>query len=86
MRTTVDIDDDLLEKLKSEAGRSRSSLRATVNRVLRAWVECFRPEKVGYRTPTFSMGFPPLASTDKALQLAAALDDDEVARKLELRK
>lgn len=88
MRTTLNLDDDLVQKLKREAGRSRTSLTATVNRVLRDAMERLQPDAVRhpYRCPTFSMGFPPVANLDKALQLAASLGDDEVVHKLGLHK
>lgn len=36
MRTTLTLDDDVADKLKREAARSGTSLRATVNQTLRA--------------------------------------------------
>ncbi len=39
-----------------------------------------------YRLKTYQMGFRPEASLDKALAMAAALEDEEIARKLSLRK
>ena len=39
-----------------------------------------------YRLKTFRMGFRPEAGLDKALSLAASLEDEETARKLSLRK
>jgi hypothetical protein len=88
MRTTLNIDDDLLERLRQEAGRSRASFRATVNHALRLGLERLRPVKARppYQCPTFSMGFPPLANLDKAHQLAALLEDEEIVRKLAVRK
>ena len=39
-----------------------------------------------FRTPVFNMGFDPAIRWDKALSLANALEDDELARKLATRK
>jgi len=39
-----------------------------------------------YRQKTFRMGFNPEVCLDKALSLASALEDEEIARKLSLRK
>jgi hypothetical protein len=88
MRTTLSIDDDLLERLKREADRTGTSLRAMVNHMLRLGMERMHPETVAtpYQCPTFSMGFPPRDNLDKALQLAAALEDEESVHKLLLRK
>lgn len=41
-----------------------------------------RPKRKPYRLTTHRMGFPPSLNLDKALQIAAALDDDETVRKL----
>ena len=40
----------------------------------------------GYRNPTFNMGFDPTVPWDKALQISAALEDDELIRRLAARK
>lgn len=88
MRTTLNVDDDLLQRLRREAERSGTPFRATLNRVLRLGLERVQPEspQPPYRCPTFSMGFPPLSNLDKALQLAAQLEDEEIQHKLSLRK
>ena len=39
-----------------------------------------------YRQRTFPMGFRPEVALDKALAMAAALEDEEIARKLSLLK
>jgi len=88
MRTTLNVDDDLLRRLRRESERSRTSFRETVNRVLRLGLERIQPPegRPAYRCPTFSMGFPPHAAQDKALQLAVLLEDEETLRELGLRK
>lgn len=88
MRTTINIDDELLRRLKRQAQRENSTLGATMNRVLQAGLERMHPSSArpAYQCPTFSMGFPPLPNLDKALQLASMLEDEEVLHKLSLRK
>lgn len=39
-----------------------------------------------YRAATFALGQPLLPSLDKSLAIASALEDEEIARKLQLRK
>jgi hypothetical protein len=58
-----------------------------VNRALRAGLASLErpPDREPYRTPTASMGSPAMG-LDKALRLAGELEDEEVARKVELRK
>ncbi|MCC7179690.1 MAG: DUF2191 domain-containing protein [Acidobacteria bacterium] len=86
MRTTVTIADDLLERLKREARRSRRPLRAVVDEALRLGVDRLNPpaRRRPFRQRTFRMGYPPGTQLDKALQLAARLEDEEFARKLAL--
>jgi hypothetical protein len=87
MRTTLHIDDDILQELKREATRARAPLRDTVNRVLRLGLERLRPASaVPYRCRTFAMGFPPSSNLDKALELANLLEDEETVRKQTGRK
>jgi hypothetical protein len=87
MRTTIDIDADILRRLREEAERGGIPLRTAVDRVLRAGLERIqpRPERPRYTSPTFHMGAAAVP-LDKALQLAAELEDEEVLRKLARRK
>jgi len=87
VRTTINIEDDLLLKLKREAARSRMSLTDAVNRALRRGVEGLHPEseRKPYREKVYAMGVPSV-NLDKALQLAALLEDEETIRKLGLGK
>ncbi len=88
MRTTINIDDALLEKARRLAERSGSSFRSTLNRVLQAGLDKLdpRPRREQYRPTAYSMGFPPAANMDKALDLASLLEDEESVRKLLLKK
>lgn len=85
MRTTVDIDDDLLQRLRDEAHRTRVPFKALLNQVLRRGIETPARRKAPCRTPTFDMG-EPARPIEKALALADALEEEEIARKLSLRK
>jgi len=88
MRTTVNIDDELLHRLRRAAGRRRTPFRETLDRALRLGLDLMEPEppRERYRARTYRMGFPPRLDLNKALQIAAALEHEETARKLELRK
>jgi hypothetical protein len=85
MRTTLRIDDDLLSELKQLADSEDLPLTDLVNRVLRQGLTTKPAKRRAYREKTFSMGQPKV-DLDKALSLAASLEDDEVIRKLALRK
>lgn len=60
----------------------------TANRVIQEGLARVAPEsrRRPYRARTFSMGYPPSFDMDKALQFAAALEDEEIVRKLRLKK
>lgn len=87
MRTTVDIDSHLLGRLRAEARRRGIAFKELLQGIIRRGLE-ERPARVSrYRGPTFAMGTPtPPLNLDKALALAAALEDDEVTRKIARRK
>ncbi len=81
MRTTITLEPDvqaLVHKAMREGGRS---FKEVVNDTLRAGLAS-SPHGVGYRSPTFSMGFEPTVPWDKALQISAALEDEEFIRRL----
>jgi hypothetical protein len=88
MRTTIRIDDELLGKLKDEARKQNIPLTRLLDRTLRAGMQAprgpRRPRR-RYREQTHAMGAPSVA-LDKALTLAAVLEDKEIVRKLMLRK
>ncbi len=88
MRTTVRVDDELLEQLKAQARRENVSLTRLLNRTLRAGLRAGgerRPRRRPYRERTRAMGTPRVA-LDKALALAAVLEDDEIVRELTTRR
>ena len=88
MRTTVRIDDELLQRLREQARQENISLTRLLDRALRAGMQASgkpgRPRR-RHREQTHAMGAPRM-KLDKALALAAALEDEETARKMLLRK
>jgi hypothetical protein len=88
MRTTVRIDDELLQRLRERARRENVSLARLLNQTLRAGLQASsrpaRPRR-RYREQTHAMGAPRVR-LDKALALAAALEDEEITGKMLLRK
>ena len=86
MRTTLDIDEYLLRRLRAEAQAQGMPLKELVNRVIqRGLSEHPAEERAPYRCPTFAMGAP-LRPIDKALAVADALEEDERALKLAQRR
>lgn len=88
MRSTFRIDDDLLAALRDRARRENISLTRMLNRALREGIAATRGRRAGrtrYREEVVSLGVP-RADLDKALALTAMLEDEEVLRRLALRK
>ncbi len=83
MRTTLTLDADVAALVK-KAMRSGRSLKEVVNDALRRGLGESR-EAAPFTQRTFDMG-EPLVPLDKALQLAADLEDEELVRKMAIRK
>jgi hypothetical protein len=79
MRTTITLDSDveaLLHKLMTERG---ISFKEAVNSTLRSSLAS--TGRAAFHTPTFAMGAP-IVSIDRALALAADLEDAETKHEL----
>ena len=88
MRTTVRIADDLLVQLRERASRENVSLTRLLDETLRKGLRqaAGRPRRrAAYREMTASLG-EPRVDLSKGLALAATLEDEEIVRKLALRK
>lgn len=88
MRTTLTLDDQVARELKEVAHRAGKPFKDVVNETLRHGLcaKHSRPPKA-YRLATVSLGGVRAGvNLDKALSIADAIEDEEIARKLELRK
>jgi hypothetical protein len=86
MRTTVTLDPDLAAKLKSVARQRGISFKQALNQAVRAGLRARRQPPPPLARYTQAMGLRPGINLDKALQLASGLEDEEIVRKLEVRK
>ena len=86
MRTTVTLDPDVVEMLKVYARRSDRSFKSVINDAIREGLASKRGERRPYRTPSRPMHLQPGVDLTHALRLAAELEDEEILRKLDLRK
>ena len=89
MRTTLTIEDALAKELKELVHRSGRSFKQVVNDALRAGIREGRIANTSrlYRLMPQSMGdVDNRFNLDKALLLGDRLEDEELARKLMLRK
>jgi hypothetical protein len=88
MRTTLTIDDRIAQALKDLAHRSNRPFKDVVNEILRAGLKAKGARKAKpYVVRPASLGGPmPGISLDKALALSDAIEDQELAAKMQLRK
>lgn len=86
LRTTVDLDPDVDARLRALARERGLPLRTVINDALRAGTVPAAGDTEPYRLPSRRLGVRPGVNLDKALRLAGELEDDEVVRKLDLRK
>ncbi len=86
MRTTVTLDPDV-EKILRTAMRERGlSFKEVLNDAVRSGLAKSKsPASKPFVIPTFAMG-EPLFRWEKALAFADALEDEEIIRKMALRK
>jgi hypothetical protein len=88
MRTTVTLDPDteaLLQKMMRERGLS---FKEALNQAVRlgSGVAARGGRIRPYRQRTYRMGFRPEFRWDKALEMAQAMEDEEIVRKLQTQK
>ncbi len=86
MRTTVTLDPDVVERLKALARRRNLSFKAALNDAVRAGLAAERGGSRPYKAPARPMRLRPGLDVTRALRMADALEDEEIVRKLELRK
>ena len=88
MRTTLTLDARIAKALKALAHRSGKPFKQVVNETLQSGLAARgAPKPQPYRLKPVSLGGPlPGVNLDKAMRLAGALEDEEIARELELRK
>lgn len=85
MRTTVTLDEDLAVTLRETARNRGVPFKKVLNDALRAGLKGkTRAQK--FTMPTRELGVRPEIDLNRALQLADRLEDQEIRRKLELRK
>lgn len=84
MRTTITLDPDVADRLHALARERRISFKQAVNAILRRGLHEGPPEP--FHVEARPLRLRPGIDLDKALSLAAGLEEEETIRKLELRK
>ncbi|HWK29718.1 MAG TPA: CopG family transcriptional regulator [Solirubrobacter sp.] len=83
MRTTVTLDDDLIDQLKRRARERDLPFKDVLNEALRIGLAGGAPAASPYRMRPRELGVRPGVDLTKALALAAELEDTEIVRELE---
>ncbi len=87
MRTTVTLDSDVEALVRKVMRERQISFKEALNQAIRLGIGGHRQKsRQRFRQKTYRMGFRPEFRWDKALALADAMEDEELVRKLELRK
>jgi hypothetical protein len=88
MRTTIDVDDDVMQELRRRSRKAGVPLRSIVNAALRAAED--GPARTAtrrrYRCPTYSMGQPRLPSFDRAPAIFADPETEGIVGNMKPRK
>ena len=87
MRTTITLDPDVAARLERLTKERSISFKEAVNATLRAGFDAdpaVRPAP--YVLPTFEMGVHPGIDLDRARHLDTELEDEEITRRLSVRK
>jgi len=86
MRTTVTLDPDVAAKLRQLTRQRGISFKEALNASVRRGLESSGPDSRPYRVQPRSLGAKRGLDLDRALALAAQVEDAETVRKLALRK
>jgi hypothetical protein len=87
MRTTVTLDPDVENILKRVVRERGVSFKTALNEAIRAGLSHARPQRrARFVQKSYSLGPAPDFRWDKALAMADGIEDQEITRKLALRK
>ncbi|MBB6146984.1 hypothetical protein HNQ77_004969 [Silvibacterium bohemicum] len=86
MRTTITLDADVEQLLKKAIRERDISFKEAVNDAIRTGLKAGATKRPRFRQQTFSMGAPQNFQWEKALGMAAALEDEEIMRKMAMGK
>jgi Arc/MetJ family transcription regulator len=86
MRTTITLDPDVEQMLKNVLRERDVTFKEAVNEALRAGLKGSITKRSRFRQRSFALGAGKAFRWDKALEMASAIEDEELVRKLALRK
>ena len=86
MRTTVTLDPDVQALIKTTMKERGISFKEALNSAVRAGLTPGRPRRRHFVQKCYALGSDQNFRWDKALEFAAAMEDEELGRKISLRK
>ena len=86
MRTTVTLDPDVQALIRTAMKERGVSFKEALNSAVRDGLTQARQNSSPFAQRSFSLGREQNFRWDKALEAAAAMEDEELSRKLSLRK
>ena len=86
MRTTITLDPDVQALIRTAMKERGLSFKEALNSAVRTGLTQARPRKRPFTQQSFALGAEQNFRWDKALQTAADIEDEELGRKLALRK
>ena len=86
MRTTITLDPDVEQLLKRVLRERDVTFKEAVNEALRAGLKGATGKQTRFRQRTFSLGAGKAYRWEKALEVASSIEDEEIIRKMALRK
>ena len=86
MRTTVTLEPDVQALIRTAMKQRGISFKEALNSAIRAGLTQGTTERCKFVQKSYSLGAEQNFRWDKALESAAAIEDEELTRKLSLRK
>jgi len=86
MRTTITLEPDVQALIRTAMKERGISFKEALNSAVRAGLTQAKPRRRGFAQKSYSLGADQNFRWDKALDAAAAIEDEELGRKLALRK
>lgn len=86
MRTTVTLDPDVEAKLRKVMRERGLSFKEALNTAIRQGLSPQLKTPKKFKQKTYAMRLRPGIDLTKAVRLAAEMEDEEIIRKMELRK
>ena len=86
MRTTITLDPDVQALIRTAMKERGVTFKEALNSAVRAGLTHGKTERRSFVQKSYSLGGDQNFRWDKALEAAAAIEDEELGRKLSLRK